>query len=85
MSKTDPGGHVTREVPEGWSEALGQATDRLRMVPKEVYDCPDELVRVFVVANEIHRAGSLEPHHRMRLARAIGDLEDAVARVRGKP
>jgi len=70
---------LTRRVPEDWSEALGQATDHLRMVPKEIYEYPDELVRVFVVADEIHHAGSLEPHHKERLARVINDLERAVS------
>jgi hypothetical protein len=54
----------------------------LRMVPKEIYECPDELVRVFLVANEIHHASSLELHHRESLAQVINDLERAVSRKR---
>jgi hypothetical protein len=50
---TEYGDDLTRRVPKNWSEALGHATDRLRMVPKGIYECPDELVRVFLVANEI--------------------------------
>jgi hypothetical protein len=46
-----------RRVPEGRSEALGQTMDHLRMVPKEIYECPERPVRVFVVANEVHHAG----------------------------
>ena len=53
MSYTEYGDDFMRRVPEGWSEALGQAMDHLRMVPKEIYECPERLVRVFVVANEV--------------------------------
>jgi hypothetical protein len=27
------------------------------MVQKEIYECPERPVRVFVVANEVHHAG----------------------------
>jgi hypothetical protein len=82
MSYTEYGDDFTRRAPEGWSEALGHATDDLRMVPKEIYECPDELVRVFVVASEIHHAGSLKLHHKEKLAQVINDLERAVSRKR---
>ena len=57
MSYTGYGDHSVRRVAEGWSEALGQAMDHLRMVPQEIDECPEGLVRVFVVANEVHHAG----------------------------
>ena len=56
MSYTGYGDDFMRRVPEGRSEALGQAMDHLRMIPKEIYEGSEELVRVFVVANEVHHA-----------------------------
>jgi hypothetical protein len=53
MSYTEYGGDFTRGVPEGWPGIPGHAKHRLRMVPKDIYECPDELVPVFVVANKI--------------------------------
>jgi hypothetical protein len=68
-------------VPSLTLDQLVLVRIQVRQLP-DFCECPDELVRVFVVANEIHHAGSLELHHKERLARVINDLERAVSRKR---
>ncbi len=71
MSYTGYGDDFMRRVPEGRSEALGQTMDHLRMVPKEIYECPERPVRVFVVANEVHP--------RRAIQNLTGELEAAMS------